>query len=57
MCKEYSPYFQVARLIICSDFGDSFDYLKDSYSKNIQEIIFLVGVLNWNDAVVCGGRM
>ena len=57
MCEEYSPYFLVARLISCSGFGDSFDCVKDSSSKNIQEIIFLVGVLIRNDAVISGGRM
>ena len=40
-----------------SGIGDSFGFVKDSASENIQEITFLGGGLSCNDSAVCGGIM
>ena len=57
MCKQYTPYFSVARLIFCSGFGDSFGGVEDYARDNIQEVISLGRVLMCNYASVCGGMV
>ena len=57
MCEECAPSVPVSRLICRSGFGDSFGRVNYAASDNTQEVISLGGVLTWNDAAVCGGRM
>ena len=57
MCEECAPYFPVAILLGCSDFGYSFNRVEDAASDNIQGITFLGKSLMWNDTAVCGGIM
>ena len=50
-------FFPVSRLLGRSSFGGSFGRVDYDASENIQETMILGGVLIWNVAAVCGGRM
>ena len=57
MYEECEPSSPVDRLLGHSGFGDSFGSVYDAASDNIQEVIYLVNGLMWNDATVCGERI
>ena len=57
VCEECAPSLPVIRLLGRSNLGDSFGRDEDTACENILEIIFLGGILTWNYAAVCGGRM
>ena len=57
VCEECEPSFTVSRLLGISIFGNSLGHDKDAASENIQEIIYLGGILMWNDAAFWGDRM
>ena len=57
VCNECEISLPHNRMLGHSEFDDSFGRVDDASSEITQEIIFLGGILMWNDASVCGGRM
>ena len=57
MFEECYPPFTVARLLVCSGFGNAIVSVEAAASNDIQEITFLGSCLMWNNAVVCCGKI
>ena len=57
MFEECVTPIKVARLLVCSGFGNAIGSAKDNASDDIQEITFLGGCLMRNNAAFCGGRI
>ena len=57
MCEECAPYFPVTKLLGCSSFGNYLGRVEDAACDNIQEVIYMGGILMWNYATICGGIM
>ena len=56
MIKEYAQQVLVAILIGSSGSGYYCGNIEDYDRNSLQELIYLIRILIWNDTAVCGGK-